>query len=346
MVDMSRPSFDADAVRAVISRCVNPPASRPQDAGLRAVFAVMHSAAFDKPEDAWTHYHSSRQRYYEWKPSVEIAMQQLALVEAAVEEADWESVLELPESPSNPANTLVGDVEVRGNLNVRGTSTAHTFERSAEQGDWAERFPTHEALGVGQVVGLKADGFVSLTTDNAVRIGIVSESPSFLGNVSSAPLSAAVTFPGWPGQVEVMVIGPVAPADALIASGRNDGLAVVRHSGGGARVLGNVIGEVDNSDAILPRAVHILLGGDAPVSLASLSTTSSRNENLIYFEQDLGLSPSMARIMYQAQRLQDKGQMIQAIICYDRVLKQRPDCTVAKKTSRCCKLPSKFPPIR
>ena len=220
---------------------------------------------------------------------------------------------------------------MKGDLQVTGTVTAEGFERRSALGDWAEYFPTTESLAVHRVVGLQASGNVSLMTSDAVRVGIVSASPSFVGNKASHRSDVLVVLSIWPGKVKVLVHGPVRAGDTLTASGRHDGMATVRQPGSEARVIGTVIGEDPESYGDNAVIVTVILGVERPASLVSVSSTSSRVDHLAYFEQDLHLSPTSARRMYKAERLQEKGQLLQAMVCYDRVVREHPGCREAKE---------------
>ena len=75
MSAMAPPPFDRDeALTMVIAAGENAPSRMPREAGLRAVFAVMQLRHFGRPEESWTYYQSSRQRFYEWKQCIEAAM--------------------------------------------------------------------------------------------------------------------------------------------------------------------------------------------------------------------------------------------------------------------------------
>ena len=65
------PPFDSGAAALIVAACKHPISRSPQEAGLRAVWAVKNTMCFDRSRDAWKHYHSSRQRYYEWKRCLE-----------------------------------------------------------------------------------------------------------------------------------------------------------------------------------------------------------------------------------------------------------------------------------
>ena len=72
---MVPPPFDRDdALAMAIAAGEDAPSQRPQEAGLRAVFAVMQLRHFSRPEESWSHYGSSRQRFYEWRTCIEAVM--------------------------------------------------------------------------------------------------------------------------------------------------------------------------------------------------------------------------------------------------------------------------------
>ena len=83
------PAFDAGRARQIVALCEDPPPPTysPQEPGLRAAFAVRHRALFASDRAAWSFYGSCRQRYYEWKPSVEPQQsdQELASLEQSVQ---------------------------------------------------------------------------------------------------------------------------------------------------------------------------------------------------------------------------------------------------------------------
>ena len=71
---MSRqpPTFNKTQALALAARCVNAPSQKPREPGQRAILAVHYRRLghFARDEDAWQHFESSRQRFYEWHPSV------------------------------------------------------------------------------------------------------------------------------------------------------------------------------------------------------------------------------------------------------------------------------------
>ena len=111
--DSQPPAFNDASARQIVSACDEPPTHNPQQAGLRAAFAVHHRHFFSSDQDAWQHYASSRQRYYEWKPSIEAARSSIeinALIEGA-----------------GDMHTIQGNMTVQGDLHVSGRVYAEVF---------------------------------------------------------------------------------------------------------------------------------------------------------------------------------------------------------------------------
>ena len=58
-------------------------------------------------------------------------------------------------------------------------------------------------------------------------------------------------------------------------------------------------------------------------------TTSSRIDHMAFLRDAIGLDPVSAGMFYQAERLQEKGQLRQAVKYYERVLQNYPNCIEA-----------------
>ena len=69
-------------------------------------------------------------------------------------------------------------------------------------------------------------------------------------------------------------------------------------------------------------------------SVSSLSTASSRSQHMAYLMNDLDLDRATAALMYRAERLQEKGQLQQALNYFERVLAMRHDCEEASVNAR------------
>lgn len=89
--------------------------------------------------------------------------------------------------------------------------------------DFAEYFALEAGARVtaGDVVGLRG-GIVSLRTDGADQVMVISSDPAFVGNPALEDDGALVALVG---QVEVALEGGARPGDLLVASGRGDGSA-------------------------------------------------------------------------------------------------------------------------
>lgn len=193
---------------------------------MRAVFAVMQLAHFQKAEDAWNYYRSSRQRFYEWKPCVIAAEAVIDAVNDVDLQEDFLNAAEADISSSSAATkTMHGGLRVTGDVSVEGDVSAKVFR--ATGADFAESFAKSpgEKLAAHQVVGLQPEG-VSRRTHGAKCLGVVSDSPSVLGNASLDEAQVPISWVGWPGQITVLVQGDVQVGDYLEPSGQNDGFAV------------------------------------------------------------------------------------------------------------------------
>lgn len=72
----------------------------------------------------------------------------------------------------------------------------------------------------------------------------------------------------------------------------------------------------------------------AEASVSDLSSTSSRSEQMAFFMEDLNLDRPTAMLMYRAERLQEKGQLRQALRYFEQVLSAKPDCEEARVNAR------------
>jgi len=68
--------------------------------------------------------------------------------------------------------------------------------------------------------------------------------------------------------------------------------------------------------------------------LSEASTASQRTEQMQYFQAELGMDAATAALMYRAERLQEKGQLRQALCYFKEVLRSKPDCTEAQVNCR------------
>eukprot|EP00927_Polykrikos_kofoidii_P003901 TRINITY_DN11566_c0_g2_i1.p1 TRINITY_DN11566_c0_g2~~TRINITY_DN11566_c0_g2_i1.p1 ORF type:complete len:323 (+),score=51.88 TRINITY_DN11566_c0_g2_i1:87-971(+) len=76
------------------------------------------------------------------------------------------------------------------------------------------------------------------------------------------------------------------------------------------------------------------VSGVGASSISNLSSTSSRSEHMAYLMNDLSLDRPTAMLMYRAERLQEKGQIRQALRYLEQVLSVKPDCEEATVNAR------------
>jgi hypothetical protein len=97
--------------------------------------------------------------------------------------------------------------------------------------DYAEYLPRASYAGnleFGDIVGVKA-GTVSKITQQADHLMVVSQNPSFLGNVPADGNTEKMEKIAFLGQVKVKVVGAVAAGDYILPSGNNDGVGIAVH---------------------------------------------------------------------------------------------------------------------
>ena len=95
----------------------------------------------------------------------------------------------------------------------------------ADYAEWLERSNPKEDMIFGQIVGVKG-GKISLNTDGAEQILVVSMSPVVLGNMPPENQEHLYEKVGFMGQVLVQVRGKVELGDYILPSGRNNGVGI------------------------------------------------------------------------------------------------------------------------
>lgn len=95
----------------------------------------------------------------------------------------------------------------------------------ADFAEYIPRVPGERDLFPGQVVGIK-NGLVSLQTQGADHLRVISTAPLALGNMPQAEEAHLYEMVAFRGQVPVFVSGPVNIGDYILPSGKNDGLAL------------------------------------------------------------------------------------------------------------------------
>jgi hypothetical protein len=101
---------------------------------------------------------------------------------------------------------------------------------SSGAGDYAEWLLKENAamkFKPGQVVGIRG-GKVSLITEGAEKVLVISTNPIVLGNSPEDGREMYFEKIAFMGQVPVRVLGTVAAGDYIVATGKNDGLAIAK----------------------------------------------------------------------------------------------------------------------
>lgn len=137
---------------------------------------------------------------------------------AGVDDADA-AVVEGTELALAVAEWVKVNVEMDNNVGV-------AFESgNGDYAEWLEKANPVDDYQFGEVVGVRG-GKISKRTDRADHIMVVSKNPIVLGNMPPAEHQGNFEKIAFMGQVPVRVVGKVAAGDYLLASGRNDGMAI------------------------------------------------------------------------------------------------------------------------
>lgn len=101
-----------------------------------------------------------------------------------------------------------------------------TYESNgADYAEWLERMPDERDMNFGEVVGVKG-GKISLNTEDADHLMVISKSPMVLGNSPEAGKEQQYEKVAFMGQIPVKVVGEVKIGDYILPTGNNDGFAI------------------------------------------------------------------------------------------------------------------------
>ena len=168
-------------------------------------------------------------------------------------------------TPTTANNYLSFQSGIGANLgSVEGNGSGGVVFNSSG-GDYAEYLPLADgvakaALPPGRVVGIRG-GRVSLDTDGAEQIGVVSTNPAISGNDPGEAKRGSHALIAFLGQVDIAVAGPVNAGDFLIASGHADGRAIaVPPDQLSTELLGEAVGRAWTASTGTDGSVRALVG--------------------------------------------------------------------------------------
>ena len=180
------------------------------------------------------------------------------------------TALEVTQRSSGAIAEFFNDDDLRVRIARTGDVTADG-QFTGGGADFAEFFALEAGATVapGDVVGLHG-GRVSLDTDGADQVMVVSSDPAFVGNPALEDGGALVALVG---QVEVALEGDARPGYLLVASGRGDGTARAVSPSRYTATDGAVIGRVLEAEA--GRALA-LVGVDEAAALRAVVARQAR----------------------------------------------------------------------
>jgi predicted acyltransferase (DUF342 family) len=189
-----------------------------------------------------------------------------------------------------------------------GPETGVTYASGA--GDYAEWLPKKnpvERFLPGQIVGINK-GKISLKTDNADQLFVISTLPIVLGNMPDESEQWKYEKCAFMGQVLARVKGKVNYGDYIVASGKSDGYSIpVQENKLTADMIQRVVGRAWES-ATTPdvNLINISVGIDRHIAskLSEIDTETKRMQRLVEGMRELASSlskderPSLAMLQY------------------------------------------------
>jgi len=126
----------------------------------------------------------------------------------------------------NVRSAFEADAYTNDRVSAGGKMVGVTYQSgSADYAEWLPKADLLDEFEPGQVIGIR-DGKVSLVTEKADKVFVVSTQPIVLGNSPVEGSESNYVKAAFLGQVPVHVKGVVRTGDFILASGENDGLAI------------------------------------------------------------------------------------------------------------------------
>lgn len=152
----------------------------------------------------------------------------------------------------------------------------------ADYAEWLLREKEERDLVYGEIVGVRA-GKISLNTQLADHLMVISRNPIVLGNAPQPEDEEKYEKVAFMGQVAVRVVGPVSMGDYIIPSGNHDGFGIAVHpdnmlSGDYARIIG--VSWETAKDAPL-NIVNVAVGINANDLSEKVEVLNARVDNIL-----------------------------------------------------------------
>jgi hypothetical protein len=139
---------------------------------------------------------------------------------------DWGLKNGLQVALGDPYNIqLLDDPDYWDNIAFKKNGGITYGSKGADYAEWLERDQTEQKMQGGQIVGVR-NGKISLNTDQAEQLLVISIQPIVLGNLPEESREEDYEKVAFLGQAPVWVIGQVASGDYIIPSGNHDGYGI------------------------------------------------------------------------------------------------------------------------
>ncbi len=175
---------------------------------------------------------------------------------------------------------LMNDPQYWSNIAQQKDGGVTYASKGADYAEWLEREDPSMEIKAGQIVGVRA-GKISLNTESADQIMVISVMPVVLGNAPDKNRSEDFEKVAFIGQSPVWVIGKVNSGDYIIASGRNDGYGLaVAEEDITIEQVASVVGRAWESGDKLVNLVNMAVGLKTNEMAAIMQKTSTSIQNL------------------------------------------------------------------
>ncbi|RTR39725.1 hypothetical protein EKG38_07970 [Shewanella canadensis] len=124
---------------------------------------------------------------------------------------------------NSPFDIAVAGMKLAKHIERNGSGGISYATKGADYAEWLELEDTNVQLRWGTIVGVTG-GRVSLRTEGADHLLVISRAPAVLGNMPSQDVQDNYVMVGFLGQLYTAVHGVVKVGDYILASGLNNGI--------------------------------------------------------------------------------------------------------------------------
>ncbi len=197
------------------------------------------------------------------------------LLFAEAYENDWKTLADMG---ITELFVKAAEMELEANIKSEGITYG---SKGADYAEWLPRINEEDQLALGQVVGVFG-GKISLNTENADQILVISSKPIVLGNMPEKDKEGMYEKVAFMGQVPTWVKGHVNTGDYIVASQKNDGAGIAVSPGKiTAADIPNIVGKAwsESGNPVLS-LINVAIGLNRNDIVKIVSTQQNQISNL------------------------------------------------------------------